>query len=69
MAQLLDYSAHAPLPVTRLSGLFPESPKPEGLEFLARLGIDCIFPNGDGFTRIEAPCARRAHQLPVWRGE
>ena len=68
-AQLFDYAVHAPKPVTRLSGLFPEPPKAEALAYLARLGIDCLYPDGDGFARVEAPAARREYLLPVWRGE
>lgn len=69
VAQLLDYAVHSPKPVTRLSGLFPMAPDQESLDFMARLGIDCVFDDGAGFTRVKAPESRRSYMLPVWRGE
>ncbi|WP_447006529.1 hypothetical protein ACRAKI_08660 [Saccharothrix isguenensis] len=69
VAQLLDYAVHSVRPVTRLSGLFPARPERDGLDYLHRLGIDCVFlAEGGSFKREAAPDARREHMIPVWRG-
>jgi hypothetical protein len=68
VAQLLDYAAHSPRPVSRLTGLFPREPDQDGLDYLHRLGIDCVHLDEDGtFTRKPASDARREYMLPVWR--
>ncbi|MBB5958308.1 hypothetical protein FHS29_004916 [Saccharothrix tamanrassetensis] len=69
VAQLMDYAFHSPRPVTRLTALFPEKPDHDGLSYLHRLGIDCLFHAGDlSFVREPAADTRRAHMIPVWRG-
>ncbi|ANZ34903.1 hypothetical protein BBK82_01220 [Lentzea guizhouensis] len=67
VAQLLDYAPHSPKPVTRLTGLFPQSPDQEGMAFLHRLGIDVVYFDGETFIRSPAPDARRRYMVPVWR--
>ncbi|WP_090098267.1 hypothetical protein [Lentzea jiangxiensis] len=68
--QLLDYAAESPHPVTRLSALFPLRPDQYSVDFLHRLGIDCVYRSGDGaFIREEAPEERRRYMLVVWRGK
>lgn len=70
VAQLLDYSAHSPRPVTRLSALFPLRPASDSVEYLHRLGIDCIFRiNTGSFERVDADDERRDYLRRVWRGE
>lgn len=67
-AQLLDYSAQSPQPVTRLSALFPLRPAQYGIDYLHRLGIDCIYRSADGsFVHDAALDTRRAYMHPVWR--
>lgn len=67
-AQLLDYSAQSPHPVTRLSALFPMRPAQYGIDYLHRLGIDCVFRSDNGtFVRDAAEDERRRYLLPVWR--
>ncbi|ONI92377.1 hypothetical protein ALI22I_04355 [Saccharothrix sp. ALI-22-I] len=69
VAQLLDYAVHSVRPVTRLSALFPSRPDRDGLAYLHRLGIDCVYlVDGGSFKREEASDARREHMIPVWRG-
>ncbi|TWP52539.1 hypothetical protein FKR81_09455 [Lentzea tibetensis] len=66
-AQLLDYSAHSPQPVTRLSALFPRRPAEAGISYLHRLGIDCVFRTDEGiFVREAATEERRQYMRPVW---
>lgn len=68
--QLLDYSAQSPQPVTRLSALFPLRPDQYGVNYLHRLGIDCVYRSDNGaFVRDEAPEDRRRYMRAVWRGE
>ncbi|WP_258906711.1 hypothetical protein [Actinokineospora sp. UTMC 2448] len=69
VAQLLDYAAHSPKPVTRLTGLFPGRPADDSIAYMARLGIDCVYLSGEEFVRVEAHPERRGYMLPVWRGE
>jgi hypothetical protein len=70
VAQLLDYSAHSLRPVTRLSALFPLRPAQDSIEYLHRLGIDCIFRTNTGaFERVDANDERRHYLRRVWRGE
>ncbi|WP_424186791.1 hypothetical protein ACOBQX_02870 [Actinokineospora sp. G85] len=70
LAQLLDYSAHSPRPVTTLTALFPDRPDRPGVELLLRMGIDCVFLADTGeFERVAAPAGRRSAMLPAWRGE
>lgn len=67
-AQLLDYSAQSPQPVTRLSGLFPLRPAQHSVDYLHRLGIDCVYRTDDGaFARDAAPDDRRDYMHSVWR--
>ncbi|GGU26546.1 hypothetical protein [Lentzea flava] len=67
--QLLDYSAESPQPVTRLSALFPLRPDQYGVDYLHRLGIDCVYRSDSGtFVREEAPEDRRSYMHVVWRG-
>lgn len=67
-AQLLDYAAHSPEPATRLTGLFPQRPNQEGVDFMHRLGIDCAYRTDDGLFRTEsADEERRRYMYPVWR--
>lgn len=69
-AQLLDYSAHSPRPVTRLSALFPLRPAQYSVDYLHRLGIDCVFRTDDGaFVRDTAPDGRRRYMRAVWNTE
>lgn len=69
-AQLLDYSAQSPRPVTRLSALFPLRPAQYGIDYLHRLGIDCIYRTDDGaFVRDAAPEERRHYMHSVWHNE
>ncbi|WP_086667887.1 hypothetical protein [Lentzea kentuckyensis] len=69
-AQLLDYSAHSPRPVTRLSALFPLRPAQYGVDYLHRLGIDCVYRTDDGaFVRDTAPDDRRRYMHAVWNNE
>lgn len=69
-AQLLDYSAHSPQPPTQLTALFPQRPAQHGIDYLHRLGIDCVFRTEDGaFVREAATDDRRRYMLPVWRNE
>jgi hypothetical protein len=68
VAQLLDYAPYSPEPVTHLTALFPQAPDQDGLDYLHRLGIDCMYLDEDGtFTRKPASDARREYMLPVWR--
>ncbi|MFI9812405.1 hypothetical protein [Saccharothrix variisporea] len=68
-AQLLDYAAQSPKPVTRLTALFPERPADGSVRYLHRLGIDCVHHRPDGlFVREDADDVRRQHMLPVWHG-
>lgn len=68
-AQLLDYAAQSPKPVTRLTALFPERPAEGSVRYLHRLGIDCVHYRPDGsFLREDADDVRRQHMLPVWHG-
>lgn len=68
--QLLDYSAQSPHPVTRLSALFPLRPDQYGIDYLHRLGIDCVYRSDSGaFVRDEAPEGRRRYMRTVWRGD
>lgn len=68
VAQLLDYAADSPDPVTRLVALFPERPDVEGLVLLHRLGIDCVYRSTDDlFVTEDAPDERRRYMYPVWR--
>ncbi|MCX2949757.1 hypothetical protein [Lentzea sp. NEAU-D7] len=67
-AQSLDYSAQSRRPVTRLSPLFPLRLAQYGIDYLHRLGIDCIYRSADGsLVRDAAPDTRRAYMHPVWR--
>ncbi|MDU0293872.1 hypothetical protein [Saccharothrix longispora] len=69
VAQLLDYGASSPEPVTRLMALFPERPDTEGIQLMHRLGIDCVYRSADKvFTAEEAPHDRRRYMHPVWQG-
>ncbi|MFD7655935.1 hypothetical protein ACFV4N_18325 [Actinosynnema sp. NPDC059797] len=69
VAQLLDYAASSPDPVTRLVALFPARPAAEGIALLHRLGIDCAYRGADDlFETEEAPDERRRHMHPVWHG-
>lgn len=66
-AQLLDYAAQSPQPVTRLSALFPLRPAQYGINYLHRLGIDCVYRTDDGaFVRESAPEDRRRYMRTVW---
>lgn len=68
VAQLLDYAVSSPEPVTRLMSLFPERPDVEGVQFMQRLGIDCVYRSADKvFTTLEAPDERRRYMQPIWR--
>lgn len=70
VAQLLDYAACSPAPVTRLTALFPTRPEEAGVRYLHRLGIDCLYRTDDNrYRREEASPLRRRHMLPVWRGD
>lgn len=70
VAQLLDYAAQSPASVTRLTALFPTRPEEAGIQYLHRLGIDCLYRTEDnGYRREEASASRRRYMLPVWRGE
>jgi hypothetical protein len=67
LAQLLDYAPHSPVPVGRLSALFPTRPASGSVEYLHRYGIDCVFRVGPGvFERATAPDDRRKHMRDVW---
>lgn len=69
VAQLLDYAPWSPEPVTHLTALFPGPPEQDGVRFLHRLGIDCLYRTGDGrYQREEASARRRAQMYPIWRG-
>ncbi|TQM80145.1 hypothetical protein FHX81_2468 [Saccharothrix saharensis] len=69
VAQLLDYAASSPEPVTRLMALFPERPDTEGIQFMHRLGIDCVYRSASKvFTTEEAPHDRRQYMHPIWQG-
>jgi hypothetical protein len=67
LAQLLDYAAHSPDPVTRLTALFPTEPVTGGVGLLHRYGCDCVFRNSDGsFTRLPAPRSAFEHMAKRW---
>ncbi len=60
LGQLLDYVAHAPHPVSRLTGLFPEPPSTADLALLHRYAVDCIYrTEGGTFQRIPASDEQR----------
>lgn len=67
VAQLLDYAAHAPLHLSRLTALFPSAPSDRDTAWLAHLGIDCVYPGTVGFTRITAPGERVTVMQSVWQ--
>ncbi|MFD9734610.1 hypothetical protein [Umezawaea sp. NPDC059074] len=70
VAQLLHYAQWCPNRVARLTALFPLRPADQDVEFLNRLGIDCVFRTDQAtFTRVEASAARREHMLPIWNDE
>jgi hypothetical protein len=67
LGQLLDYVAHAPHPVTRLSALFPQRPATADVSLLHRYGADCLYRRDDGsFSRLPAPDQQRELMRPIW---
>lgn len=43
LGQMLDYAAHCPLPISRLTALFPEAPEQGDVRLLHIYGIDCLY--------------------------
>jgi hypothetical protein len=70
VAQLLHYAQWCSNRVVRLTALFPIRPAEQDVEFLHRLGIDCVFRvDQSTFKRLEAPATRRNHMLPIWNND
>jgi hypothetical protein len=69
LGQLMDYAAHAPLPVTRLTVLLPTAPAPADLELLHRYGVDCVHRTGpESYVRQAASQPQRQRMQPIWSG-
>jgi hypothetical protein len=67
LGQLLDYAAHCPLPVNRLTALFPQVPASSDIRLLHAFGIDCLYwTGGDNFPRREAPAEVRERMAEAW---
>jgi hypothetical protein len=66
LGQLLDYAASIAGHIQRLTALFPKQPDDVDVTLLHLYGIDCLFPEGRGFLRRQAPDASREHMQLVW---
>jgi hypothetical protein len=67
LGQLLDYAAHSPQPVSRLTALFPRRLAEIDVQLLHRYGVDCAYRTGDGlFERWDAPGTNRNRMSEIW---
>jgi hypothetical protein len=67
LGQLLDYAAHCPRPVSRLTALFPEAPEQSDVRLLHIYGIDCLYwAGGYQFSRLQAPAEARQRISASW---
>lgn len=70
VAQLLHYAPENEHDLDRLTALFPMSPANADIQYLHRLGIDCVYRTGpELFHREPAPLLHRQHMRQVWNNK